>query len=301
MIHRFIFKVAADGIKKAILVPKVDYERCVNRKQKWTQCTTCQDACPRGAITYNKLAKGSQIKIDESICRGCHICHGVCPTGCILQPESFIKSNDQLEYDFLMVSCRKRGGDFAGVNIPCIASLPWEFYAYSSYNAPISIMTGECEGCEMGAIEHVEAIRRRLKLFWGEAYDEKILSHGEAPTAQYSRREMFGIFSRRARESKAPADVLLPETVKVFHPSVYRNLLLNELDKNKTHGWLTWEIEDAPCNACRVCEVLCPSSAIFLTDEKELAHDPQHCNSCRICKYACTGKRFMEQVTYTKK
>jgi len=293
--------MAADGIKSAVPVPQVDYERCSNRKQKWQECTVCRDACPKNAITYN-----NKIAINQGLCNGCHLCLGVCPTQCIYQKDSFIKSNNAAEQEIMMISCRKRGAETVGFSVPCIAALPWEFYAYSSYREPISIMTGDCGQCQLGATEHIQAIHERLRLFFGDVgYEQRILKHVTAPAVEYSRREMFSIFSRKNKES---TEVLMPEVsgdeevaaVPIEHPSQYRKLLLNELDGEALHGWQTWEISQQ-CRGCMVCSLVCPNYAMHFVDkdgQRAVVHDVTNCTACGVCKLACPSKSIGELIPH---
>ena len=295
MISRFIFSLLADDIHKTIATPVVDYGRCYNRKQKRQECTVCRDICPKKAIVY-----GKQIRINPKLCSGCHLCCGVCPTQCISQQSSFIKGNNMTDEDTLMICCRQYGTGFAGINIPCIASLPWEFYAYSSYRAPISIATADCSQCKFGAEKYLQVIHERLQLFWGDAYSEKILRHTQASSARYSRREVLSFFIKK---DEHPVGALAPENTDkepVEHPSFYRKLLLNELDEHQMHGWLTWKI-DQSCWGCQVCEKLCPCQAIQVVEEnglRMLSHNVLRCIGCQLCKITCPEKCIEEQVAH---
>jgi len=180
-----------------------------------------------------------------------------------------------------------------------VASLPWEFYAYSSYRGPISIMTQDCSQCGLDANKYIQDIHQRLRLFWGDdGYNAKILCHTKAPDAHYSRREMFGLFAGRAK-AKTAVDVMMPEDASQSHPSLYRGLLLNALEEDAVHGWLTWEFGQA-CHGCssKVCEKLCPSGAIKIEDEdaqRTITHNVLLCIGCRLCKTICPRKSIGDE------
>ncbi|MDR2167818.1 MAG: 4Fe-4S binding protein [Clostridiales bacterium] len=282
MIHRFIFSLAAEGIDEALSapdVPVVDFGRCINSRQKRRECTICREICPRGAISLDK-----RVKIDENLCNGCHLCHGICPTGCILRRGALIKGSDPGD-GVLPIFCRRAGGG-AGISLPCIASLPWEFYAYAGLKGPISVMTGDCANCEFAAQNEIQAIFTRLQLFFGEDYSEKILRNSQPKSAEYSRRELLGFFRRKPGKA---AEVLLPK-------GSYRNLLLGELDGSQAHGWLIWEI-GGNCIGCAACEKLCPGGALKIS-ENTPQHNALKCVNCGICKAICPGKCFGEQIPY---
>ena len=287
MTYKLIFSLAEDSPDKTTDVPAIDFKRCYNYLQKRHECKACRDACPKEAIVYDK-----RMKINRNLCSRCHLCAGICPTQCILPRSPFVKGNDIAGNETLMISCRRRGAGFAGINMPCIASLPWEFYAYSSYHGPISIMTQSCGDCGLQAEKYIQAIFERLQLFWGEEYAGKVLKHTEAPQIQYSRREVLGLFMRNA---KKPVDVLMPEETgeeAEEHPGRYRKFLLNEIDENKIHGWLTWEIGPS-CWGCKVCEKLCPCRAMQLVEkdgQRMLSHNVVRCIGCQLCKLTCPEK-----------
>jgi formate hydrogenlyase subunit 6/NADH:ubiquinone oxidoreductase subunit I len=294
--------MAADGIDAVKRTPTAEYSRCRNRKQKLQECTVCRDICPKGAIVYDNpkgaIVQGEQMKRNPELCIGCHLCHGICPTGCISAQRSLIKGSDAADDDTLMICCRRGSTDSVGINVPCIASLPWEFYAYLSCKGPISILATDCSLCAFGAAEHILAIHRRLQLFWGEDdYNKKILSHTEAPPVAYSRREAFGFLARKV---KRPVDILLPQEIEEVHPNLYRNLLLSVLDSQRMHGWLTWEIGPS-CRGCGLCVKICPHQAIQITDEdgrRGFFHDLLRCVGCQICKIVCLEKCIGEQIVH---
>ena len=161
-----------------------------------------------------------------------------------------------------------------------------------------SIATADCSQCKFGAEKYLQVIHERLQLFWGDIYAEKILRHTQVSPARYSRREVLSFF---ARKDKHLVDVLVPENTgkePEEHPSLYRKLLLNELDEDQMHGWLTWEIGQS-CWGCRVCEKLCPCQAIQVVEKdglRMLSHNVLRCIGCQLCKIACPEKCIGEQV-----
>ena len=295
MIHRFIFSAVANDTDKLEPVPVIDYERCYNRKQKRHECTVCRDICPKGAIVYKK-----QLRINKRLCNSCHLCHGVCPTQCISLQGSFIKGINMTDVDALMICCRRCGTGSSGINVPCIASLPWEFYANFSYQTPISIMTEDCSNCEFRAEKYVKAIFERLRLFWGKLNAKKILRHSEISPAKFSRREMMSIFFRRDEKF---VHVLMPENKDEEHKkntSRHRMLLLDVLDEHQEHGWLIWKINQS-CWGCQVCEKLCPCQAIQIVNvngQRMLSHNFLRCIGCQLCKLVCPEKCIEEQIEH---
>ena len=299
MIHRFFISLAIDSINRGEEVPFVDMEGCFNKKQKRQECKICRNICPKGAITYEK-----RIKIDSSLCNGCHLCYGSCPARCIWPGHSFIKKNGRIEEGILRIGCRQQGKSSAGINVPCIASLPWEFYGLMSYLTPISIMKPNCSQCDFRAESVVRGIVERLRLFWGEDYSQRILSHTEVAPAKYSRREVLELFIKKEKRPEEWLALKGKDQDFEKHPSSYRNLLLMELEPSRVHGWLTWRI-NGTCRGCKVCQKLCPCGALQIVTDGEkhtLTHDVLKCINCQICKLICPEKSIEQQIeVYTTK
>ena len=276
MINRFLFSAAIDSIGKGVQKPTVDYQRCSNRLQKKQECTACREVCPTGAVSYQK-----QITIDAEKCGKCYLCSGVCPTGCITTNGSFIKSNDTT--DTVVISCEDGENRF---KVPCLASLPWEFYAYLSYKTPICMDTRDCGKCQVKAKPNIDAVDERLKIFWGNEYKQKILQDPSAVQQGLSRREFFGIFSKTLKDVKKSIDeISIKDVEKEKGMSVFRKLLVKELAPDKAYNWLVPSITEA-CWGCSVCEKLCPNNAIKIK-QNEMHIDALYCSGCGLCKLTC--------------
>ena len=283
MINKLLFSAAIDSIGKGSQKPTMDYKRCSNRLQKKHECKACREVCPTGAISYEK-----QMLVDATKCGGCYLCSGVCPTGCITTNSSFIKSNDTT--DTVVVSCEEGENR---LKVPCIASLPWEFYAYIGYKTSIYLDTKECENCQVNAKNYISAVKERLKIFWGDEYQQKVLSDPGAISQGLSRREFFGIFSKTFKDAKKSIDSTpLKDVEKEKGMDVFRKLLLKEIALQKPHGWLTINITK-DCWGCGICEKLCPNNAIKI-DNKKIHHDVLYCTGCGVCKLACPDKAITE-------
>ena len=120
-----------------------------------------------------------------------------------------------------------------------------------------------CSDCPLKAQVYVESIDKRLKLFWGDEYSKKILKDLVPPPTVYSRRDFFGFLKNNTLKAVV---TLLPEG-NIENPekltAIFRKLLLNKLadNKNKVHGWLTWELGQS-CWGCGICEKICPEQCI---------------------------------------
>ena len=287
MIDRYIFSFALDNIGK-VQKPAIDYTRCIISGQNKHDCKICRQVCHQSAIS---LKGKRRLEIDRELCRGCYLCSGVCPAQCISHHSAFVKSNDTGATN-LVIGCSQNSSGMVKAKVPCLASLPWEFYAYFSYEAPITMLPGNCHDCPMNALIHIDAIKDRLKLFWGKDYEDRVSSSAADLTDGISRREFFGLFSKKIRSVKKSIDVIATDDMGddfPAHTSVFRRLLLRELAEGKAHGWLTLDITES-CWGCKICEKLCPSKSIDLVESGEqwvLSHNVARCTGCKLCKTVC--------------
>ena len=302
MINRLVFSLAVDSLNNS-QKPAVDYRRCINRLQKQKECEICRSTCHKGAISYDK-----QISINPELCAGCHLCSGVCPTRCISTHDSFLKSNNMTEGNTLTVSCKQNGVDANRFKVFCLASLPWEFYAYFSYKAPIKLVMPDCEDCSANSLQNIIAINERLKMFWGDEYKHKVfISYTDEviiTEEQYSRREFFNFLPNKLKKAKKSVESSLEVTPDARDKpkedeDIFRKLLIKELS-DKKHPWYTLTVEDT-CWGCAVCEKLCPSKAIEIINndgQRALAHDVFRCTNCGVCKVTCPEKSIGEDTIH---
>ena len=285
MIRRFLAAAALDRVETTQKGPVPDLDRCFNRKQKRHVCTACQDRCPQKAITFHK-----ELKINPSRCLGCYACSGACPTHSLTPQGAFIKTLSGESGQALTISCR-RGSAVSGLQVPCLSSLPWEFYAYASYGRPVTLVAADCETCRLGREGHLENIHRSLARFWKDCYPEKISTRPALPSVEYSRRELF---RGAAKKLAADSHVSLPQEELPQHPSIYRNLLMGVLDPDQRHGWLGLKKSEG-CISCGICEKLCPCQAIS-HDGSHFSHDPRRCLGCGLCQKICPKQCLSEEI-----
>jgi pyruvate ferredoxin oxidoreductase delta subunit len=60
-------------------------------------------------------------------------------------------------------------------------------------------------------------------------------------------------------------------------------------DEYATGGWRSNrpERDEAKCNQCLLCWILCPDSAIEVKDEKVVGFKLKHCKGCGVCANEC--------------
>ena len=282
--------MALSGIRRPTLVPRIATYSCFNKQQKRYDCTRCRDMCPSGAISY----EDRETIIDEDVCEGCHLCTGICLTSCIGSRDGFMTASDTGgRKDSVGICCSRANKDQGNLFIPCIASAPWELYAYLSYDGVLAIVTGDCNTCRYGAKEYVQTIYDKLERFWGERYPSRIWEifdeHKDENPAEkhYSRREMIGMLNGGARKYTETA---LGSGEEYLHSAEYRNVLLNELKEGrKKNVWPELQIDKDACTKCTVCEKICLYDAMDVREDG-VHHDGLLCIECGLCTKCCPQK-----------
>ena len=103
MICSFVKTETFSPYRSRVRILKIE-EEGIDLPMMCLQCTDpiCSDACPVGAIWKEE---GGLVKLDPSLCRGCHACMLVCPFGAI-----------SIDDEGYMVKCDLCGGDPQCVN-----------------------------------------------------------------------------------------------------------------------------------------------------------------------------------------
>ena len=275
MLNRLLMSAAVEGLNSEKRKPFVNFDHCSNRLQRRFPCTICIDGCPSDAISQDKT-----VKIDENKCIGCYLCSGACPTGCISTQPSFIKNNQATQH--LVISCEP-GDD--RLLVPCLASLPWTAYAYYSYHHPICLDLTNCQQCLTNSKPVIVEVTERLKTFWGEAYEEKIKYNPDQFKQPVSRRDFFSRFSKPLKNAQVAIEA---EEINTDFASrgLFRGLLLDNLNQEFEHGWITPKVEHI-CWGCQICEKVCPNKAVKLTTDKKIIFDGLECTGCGVCSKIC--------------
>ncbi len=105
---------------------RIDKDRCVRLRHRWSKCDECMSSCPTGAITIGSAAEAINIEWDK--CNGCGICSNVCKTGVYtlkdFNDKSFIDRCAEIvkDYGSLEVRCGKVNDEAAShsVTVECI-------------------------------------------------------------------------------------------------------------------------------------------------------------------------------------
>ncbi len=148
-------------------VPDRQMGSCLRRGRD--ECRRCLDFCPAGALG----AQARGVSLDADLCRGCLLCAGTCPAGCLAYPGRILASwamGLSLGRGALEIGC---GDVFAPGRawVPCAGSISYSLLCYLAFlGKGLTIHVGQCASCDFQegyvmAASRVEAARRAMSLF----------------------------------------------------------------------------------------------------------------------------------------
>ena len=264
-------------------LPFLNESMCLNRRNRFEPCGLCESAC---AFDSLRISAGFPI-VDEGKCTGCGLCASVCPS------EALRLRDYKIFRDFAVndtVKCLKAGGNF------CVKSLsPALISAVLSVNPDI-ILVMPCEDCELSdkvsgdnlgtAFTFLDALR--------VGHDVKIIRDGNFE-GEYSRRDMLAMmFARGKRKgSNILEDVIFHDKNNIFLSREFLSDRLKDSHAEISPGVFYDFAVSESCNACGMCEALCPSGAWSLKKSEakaELTFNAVSCSGCMLCVRKCPVK-----------
>ncbi|MBR0204097.1 MAG: 4Fe-4S binding protein [Synergistaceae bacterium] len=271
------------GALFADTVPFLDESRCLNRRNRFEPCSLCESVCDFHAVTITAGPLPAPV-INEKKCTGCGLCARVCPS-------EALKLRDYKIFRDLtgnnILRCRKSGGTY------CLKSLSPALLASAIFvNHDISLVM-PCENCGLNqkiscnnldtALKFLDAlkIQHNLKIIRDENFESEL-----------SRRDLIALIFAKSRNkgSSILEDIIWHDKNNVF---ISRKFLEDNLDKinAEIEAGLFYDFSVSEnCNACGVCEAVCPSGAwkIAKSDSKaELRFYISDCTGCMLCVKKC--------------
>lgn len=261
-------------------IPFLNESMCLNRRNRFEPCGLCESVCSFNAL---KISAGLP-SVDEGKCTACGVCASVCPSEALkLRDYKIFRSlsaNDT-------VKCMKAGGNF------CLRSLsPALISAIVILNRGINFIM-PCENC--GLSEKVSEKNFETAFMFLDAlrvaHDVKIIRDGNFE-GEYSRRDMLAmIFARgKSKGSNILEDVIFHDRNNIFLAREFLSDRLKDSNAEIFPGvFYDFSVSES-CDACGMCEALCPSGAWSLKKSEakaQLTFNAVSCSGCMLCVRKC--------------
>ena len=264
-------------------IPFLNESMCLNRRNRFEPCGLCESACTFNAL---RISAGLPV-INVKKCTACGLCASVCPSEA-LKLRDYKIFRDLSAKD--TVKCMKAGGNF------CLRSLsPALISAIVILNRKINFVM-PCENCELSekvseknfetAFTFLDALR--------VGHDVKIIRDGNFED-EYSRRDMLAmIFARgKSKGSNILEDVIFHGRNNIFLAREFLSDRLKDSNAEILPGvFYDFSVSES-CDACGMCEALCPSGAWSLKKSEakaQLTFDAVLCPGCMLCVRKCPHK-----------
>lgn len=311
---------------------------CLNFRHKNSHCNICVSQCPSEAVNITPYRK--KITIDWEKCLGCLGCTSVCPTEVFWPKTGEIKTFIENAFErlknekYLCIACnqsRKSSNNDIILYIPSLRMISCIYLLMFTFKSvkQIDFVKGNCDGCSIHDCDshlnaELEKLKRVLEILEKDPPIINVLKDVEYSEPEHvnykkakdsivvSRREMFGLFKKRAKESISTSLTMLEHNDKQelsisenYRLPKKRQLLLDLLERindkvpeklTKTEDLTVLDfaeviIDRDKCVKCEVCTKICPTGALAASysdnGSKYIASTPAYCVNCGVCEMAC--------------
>lgn len=280
-------------------LPALEASRCVHEALPKASCRSCVDACPRSAWTLDDTA----LNFDEQACDGCGLCVPACPQQAVRLPLTF-EQRALSSAPALLARCEFSVGESAVGRVPCLHSIGLVELMRSWQRGQRAwlVMRGDCDHCERGQAERLDARIASLNAALVERRQAPILLRDlsasawarllDAPQAHSveARRGFFGALGKRPVNALIKDSIVAPDD-KPQAPGEWMPM--------PREGVLPWQVRlDATrCTGCHACARVCPQGAIAQDEGEAPAYRLLHqfCTGCGLCSDVCESSAVSPQ------
>ncbi|GBF11263.1 ATP-binding protein [Tepidibacillus sp. HK-1] len=296
-------------------------DRCTHTRHKASTCNACQTVCPFDAIN---LKDG--LCIDWS-CTGCGLCTSICPTEAI---EMKVESNKEYyttlkayseTNEILFFHCKQMDGmqQETGKMLSCLGQLDdlGVQLAIANGITEFNFLTEPCSSCQLK--QGFQLFKQKLvkwrerwpMIKWHEmdkkTYLSQIIQEQGKKEEQsddlnlMDRREFFKIFGKETKQ------IIVRSVVKQKEQSPWKDGQLVSQKSIRLQVYEHWikpkqkesipmmdkslKLNEEQCTYCGICEKVCPTEAIKLTEsEKNFTWIQEQCIDCHLCEDVCYRK-----------
>ena len=297
-------------------------DRCLHTRDKFSECTTCNEICPTGAIV---AGKPPALKAEQ--CETCLACLPICPTGALSADDDvapLVTAASHLEGGTLEIICGQNADPDHGLRASsmglrihqCLAGLGTGAYAELAALGfeHVVLRCENCRSCKWSSL-HAEIEKQTLRANnflsgWGMPDFVEIVGElvnpverpmWNADSPALSRRELFKLIANRsqtvmarAMENLPPNNARTPGKDRLRLISASQHLPTGKQPENLDLDGLFFasvHIKEN-CSACAACAKACPTGALIFNKDMDgklfsIKFDAKKCVDCKICVHVC--------------
>ncbi|AFA39085.1 hypothetical protein Pogu_1058 [Pyrobaculum oguniense TE7] len=247
---------------KALVVPG----RCVREWSAVNQCTLCADACPVGAISFNK---GPEI---SEKCTACGVCMRTCPVEAIVVsvPYSEIAKKTPIIDGAAVLQC--------GWNINCIGHVDDSLLYYLAKGAR-RVLIRHCPTCPRGVDVGAEVARIQSL---GLPVEFEPAEGAPPPPPEAGGEKIIELARRYVRIN----EIIKKEGVLLVRGIPEKRQLLNEAGPPQNY-YVLKAVDPQMCDYLGTCAAVCPTGALQYDGKGRLLYTPALCVKCKNCVLQC--------------
>ena len=263
----------------------LDKSRCLNRRNRFEPCSLCKGSCIAGAL---EIAAGLPV-IDNKKCINCGLCASVCPSEALrLRDYKIFRNFAGSE----IIKCMKSGGTY------CLRALtPALWAAVVIMKLDIKAVM-PCENCELSGKISSNNLDIALKFLDDVNISHSInIIHDPDFQEELSRRDLIALMFAKSKYkgSNILEDIIWHSKNNLFMARKFIHDRLNNTKAQVDSGVFYDLSVSESCNACGICEGMCPSGSwkIIKSESEaraELSFKITECTGCMLCVKKCPEK-----------
>ncbi|GAM15477.1 4Fe-4S dicluster domain-containing protein [Mesobacillus selenatarsenatis] len=288
---------------------KVDSQRCVRTRNRFSTCSKCTDACPVSAIS---LENGFSVL--EDACTECMECTSVCPSEALYDEKYLSYFTEMPSREVISFSCDHDRSNESHIRLACLAQLDSSLLMHAFQNSShvnVQFREERCRQCSKYNENLMTSIKETIDNFNSMRTQEVEVtfndkSQSDKMERSYTRRDLITFFSKKMTNKVVSPLIPEEEEIRSLRVSlkkgpmatVYHRIL--DKNKNNLHSYQTPDnlktmqlAFTETCNGCGACFRVCATGALQFTDDDETVKavfQPMLCNGCGSCIDLCRIK-----------
>lgn len=269
----------------------IQQDLCLNNRCKKALCTKCRDICPHHSITIEFLNHNPVIA--ES-CSGCGLCIAACPAAAVSTPGNAYRQltvKDEVA-DLFCTKYNKDGFVCLGLLNPYALV----YIATKAAEVNVFVDGGMCDACNPGMAEHIKKFiftANEFLLKLGKT-GIKLSQKKRKESGDFTRRDLFVLCFAKVKEKMMNTVSFSEGEAPDFRELLLKSLTERDSDKAMGDaGPLFWGASvSGSCDLCGTCVRSCKNGALFIKANEEnlkleLHHNQSKCIGCAACSLLC--------------